>query len=242
MGCWNSLGSHWDTHQGLLSWLKWIYARELPASGTKIFAALVIYWAEHLDCGVISSSPTWRCSSANCCSWGCGCTSSPEQSICLVTTAKLCNSDWLPLGRTANGLGSHMSAIAACPCLWPAGWPGIWPEGIPHLIRNIWPEGHCKASHYCPCFPVSSENQIWADSNVSCADCNKCSTRRILELSHQVTASLTFPELITHMTTSFFVVSRDRYSVQAVVLSYVLDSSTIFWNIVLFLWGGKKNK
>lgn len=92
---------------------------------------------------------------------------------------------------------------------------------------------------FSPAFP---EDHIWVDSTVSHADFALSAAQGKFWSSNQVTASLTFPEPTTHITTSFFVVSRVRYSVQAVMLSYVLDSSTIFWNIVLFLWGEDRKK
>lgn len=141
------------------------------------------------------------------------------------------------------------SAIAACHLLWVLRG-GLVGERILHLIRCKWPEGHSKTSYlpgwgttlsFFPCFyPVPLEDQIWVDSNIPCADFALSAERDVFSSSHQVTSPLTFPEPTTHMTTSFFVVSRDRYSVQAVMLSYVLDSSTIFWNIVLFLWEERK--
>ena len=166
----------------------------------------------------------------------------------------VCSSDSLPLGGTTNGLGSCSFAITACPCLQPRGWSGrsIWPEWILHVLTSVWPEGHSKTSHFSgrrttlsffPCFsPVSPEDQIWVDSNVSRADFARSAAQSMFRSSCQMITSLTFPEPVTYMTTSFFVVSRDRYSVQSVMLSYFLDSSTIFWNIVLFLWEEKEKK
>lgn len=43
------------------------------------------------------------------------------------------------------------------------------------------------------------------------------------------------PCAATHITISFRVVSSDRYSTQLALSLWFLDSSTIFWNIVLFL-------